>query len=484
MLEAAGWQVRLVDALSIDDPATVARLGPPRRDTDGTGKLFRERVTWPAPIKPVERSYGRYGILGERLSSRIAEAAASLGGPPDVTLVTSGMTYWYPGVVEAVRRARAIVPTAPVVVGGTYASLLPEHCAVSTGSDLVVDAGPSTAPAGGAGGCGDRLSAFLVSRGLPAPEATRAPAVVANGRGSAAVRLNDGCPYRCDYCASHHLAPRFTPGSPDHAFEEVRRLHEEAGVSNFAFYDDALLVSKRSVFHRFLELAADRWAGGGPRFHLPNAVHMRHLTLETARLMHAAGVREVRLGYESDSRQFHEAHDAGCVGGAKTAGGGLEAAVAVLTEAGFARRSIGVYVLAGLPGQRRAEVEHSVHVAGGTGVNVYVSEFSPVPGSPIWERCVAECELPIAEEPLYQNNTLLPMAWEGFTRQDLVAVKELAARYRRAHPRNRLLNTLGERDEAVHPLGDQLDAASPEVGLLDVETRLARHVDGRRAPRL
>jgi radical SAM superfamily enzyme YgiQ (UPF0313 family) len=154
--------------------------------------------------------------------------------------------------------------------------------------------------------------------------------------------------------------------------------------------------------------------------------------------MNRAGVQEVRLGFESDSDAFHAAHDAGAgpkAGGGGAAGGdgaALSAAVDALRAGGFSRDRIGVYVLAGLPGQRRGEVEHSVHTAGEKGVNVYVSEFSPVPGSPIWERCVELCELPIAEEPLYQNNTLLPMAWEGFTRGDLAAVKECAAGYRRA----------------------------------------------------
>jgi hypothetical protein len=169
--------------------------------------------------------------------------------------------------------------------------------------------------------------------------------------------------------------------------------------------------------------------------------------------MKRAGVQEVRLGFESDSTEFHLAHDAGAAAGAKAGGDAaagdaaavradtaagssagadaLHRAVDALRAGGFSRSSIGVYVLAGLPLQRRESIERSVRTAGELGVNVYVSEFSPVPGSPIWERAVELCELPIADEPLYQNNTLLPMAWSGFSRDDLAAVKELAAAYRR-----------------------------------------------------
>ncbi len=444
-LSAAGYDVRLVDALRTDDERSRELRGAPRRRPDGTGKAFRTRVEWPAGPLPVDRSFARYGIVAESFRTRIADAFE--GAAPDVALVTSGMTYWYPGVVEAVQTVRAAHPLASIAVGGVYASLLPEHCAAATGADLVA-AGSSTAD----------LAAFLGRLGLPVPTGAPHGAVVDSGRGFAAVRLNEGCPYRCDYCASHMLCPRFEPGDPYAAAAEVSRLSEREGVRNFAFYDDALLVDRKRVFAAFFERfaaggAADTGAAGadpGPgaaqssvKFHLPNAVHMSHLDADIAGLMNRAGVQEVRLGFESDSDAFHAAHDAGS--GPKVAGGeaaddngtagdgaALSNAVNALRAGGFSPDRIGVYVLAGLPGQRRGEVERSVRTAGEQGVNVYVSEFSPVPGTPIWERCVELCELPIGEEPLYQNNTLLPMAWEGFTRADLAAVKECAADYRRA----------------------------------------------------
>lgn len=455
MLEAAGWEVRLIDALATDDAESRARLGAPRRRPDGTGKFFRQRVPWPAPQRPVERAYGRYGILEESLRRRIETAGAPAAGEsagsgpgagvrgfgPDLILVGTGMTYWYPGVAEAAAVAREVYPGVPVVAGGTYATLLPDHCRSATGAEVAASMDEL-----------DRLLARLaLPGGLRDGAGAGQPAVCANGRGSAAVRLNEGCPYRCDYCASHCLSPGFTPGDPDAAFAEVRRLYEEEGVCTFAFYDDALLIGKRTVFHRFLERVIERWhrtassgggavhrrgggavdPRGGPRFYLPNALHMRHLSFDTARLMRAAGVQEVRLGFESDAPAFHAAHDAGGGPGAK-AGADLETAVAMLTAAGFPAERIGVYVLAGLPAQYREEAEQAVRRAGSVGVSVYVSEFSPVPGSPLWDRCVELCELPIASEPLYQNNSLMPMAWDGFTRKDLAAVKELAAGYRRA----------------------------------------------------
>ncbi|MFP4205211.1 MAG: B12-binding domain-containing radical SAM protein [Spirochaetaceae bacterium] len=437
-LEHAGWEVRLVDALSTDDPVSRAALGRPRRRSDGTGKLFRRRVPWPESGRlaapPPQRSFGRYGILGESLAARVAGAFDGAG--VDLALVSSGMTYWYPGVVEAVRTVRQTHPRTPVCVGGTYATLLPEHCARVTGADLVVP-GPAERGEGRR-----RLEALLGRRGLPVPDwSAGVPAVVPTGRGSAAVRLNEGCPYRCDYCAAYRIAPELRYGDGVAAFSEVRRLLETAGVVDFAFYDDALLAGKRRVFETFLD-AAVRYRRAGapraPRFHLPNAVHMRHLDAETAHLMFAAGMQEVRMGFESAEQGFHEAHDAASGDGEHSAHAGgkakatdLSEAVELLTDAGFRPEQVGVYVLAGLPRQCREEVEHSVRTAGAQGIQVYVSEFSPVPGSVLFEKAAALSRYPIAEEPLYQNNTLLPLAWEGFTTGDLSAVKEYAAGLRR-----------------------------------------------------
>jgi hypothetical protein len=37
------------------------------------------------------------------------------------------MTYWYPGVVEAIARVRARFGAVPVVLGGVYATLCTDH---------------------------------------------------------------------------------------------------------------------------------------------------------------------------------------------------------------------------------------------------------------------------------------------------------------------------------------------------------------------
>lgn len=56
---------------------------------------------------------------------------------PDVIFITSLFTYWAKYVEQAVRHYKTIYPDAKVIVGGVYASLMPEDCKEYTGCDEV-----------------------------------------------------------------------------------------------------------------------------------------------------------------------------------------------------------------------------------------------------------------------------------------------------------------------------------------------------------
>jgi radical SAM superfamily enzyme YgiQ (UPF0313 family) len=340
------------------------------------------------------------------------------------------MTYWYEGLRETVRACRNLYPKTPVVAGGLYATLMPRHCGRVTGVHAVV-----------AGGASSDLAAALRRFGLPSPEGEYPDSPLSASpvwKEAGVLRLNKGCPLRCDYCASRLFFPRFEAGSARAAFDALNAFRR-AGVGNFAFYDDALLVNKEEVFLPFLERVIDRYgeagarpsgaAPEGPRFYLPNAVHIQSLDERTAGLMRKSGFQEIRMGFESSSAAFHEEHTPS---GAKFRQEEFAARVRMLREAGFPASSLSVYILAGLPGQRAEEVEDSIHSAASHGLRVRLAEFSPVPASALWEKSVRLCRYPLEEEPLFHNNSLFPLEWEGFTRQDLHRLKSLAAQSRRS----------------------------------------------------
>jgi radical SAM superfamily enzyme YgiQ (UPF0313 family) len=136
--------------------------------------------------------------------------------------------------------------------------------------------------------------------------------------------------------------------------------------------------------------------------------------------MKDTGFQEVRVGFESADPGFHAS--LGDKLRVEMLGRGVEA----LRSAGFTPRQIIVYILEGLPGQSRQEVEESIRYASNYRIRISLAEYSPVPGTALWEKSVDMSRYPLAEEPLTHNNSILPMEWSGFSLQDHKRLKSLA----------------------------------------------------------
>ncbi len=402
-LENSGYDVVFVNALDYKDSETSRILGIPGRRPNGTGKFHRMRAPLPEGIRS-DRYFGRYGILPEVLRKKIKAAR------PDLVFITSGMTYWYKGVVEAAAVVKELYPEIPVVTGGIYASLMPEHCMKYTLTDYVVS-----------GSTVSSLVSILNHLSLPVPR-DQLPGSPMMQKGvwedAGVIRLNEGCPFHCDYCASDILSSRFNQGRWESAFDNLLEIHERFGTENFAFYDDALLVNSSTGLNPFLEKIVSK--GLSLKFYLPNAIHIRFLDKETALLMKRAGFREIRLGYESSSSNFHSEYDD------KFSEDDLFRAVEVLKGSGFSSGQITAYVLGGLPGQSFRSVEKSIRTAGGAGIRVSLAEYSPVPGTNLWEKSKEICPFPLEKEPLFHNNSFFPMKWEGYTVENMTYLKNLS----------------------------------------------------------
>jgi hypothetical protein len=123
-LQKQGFEISLIDCL--DNRAI-------RSKKYGQGKLPRSVVEKPEILKHIPRQFARYGISEEAFRFKIKNST-----PPDAILVTSMMTYWYPGPVHAVRLLRDIFPGVPIILGGVYASLMPEHASEYVQPDHII----------------------------------------------------------------------------------------------------------------------------------------------------------------------------------------------------------------------------------------------------------------------------------------------------------------------------------------------------------
>ncbi len=402
----SGYDVALLDCLDWNEPATVRSLGRVKRKPDGTGKFHMTSVPFPVISDGLRRRYHRYGILREVIKRRIAQSQA------DIVCVTTGMTYWYPGVVEVLDIIHDVLPRALIFIGGIYATLMPEHLGSLDADVHIVQ-----------GNAAETLSSVLNRAGFPVPVhpvPTFPHTCSSVWKHAAVLRLSEGCPLNCDYCASRVLSPKFLPGNPQAAAAWLADLHHLHGVRNVAFYDDALLVDTQRILVPFLQAVIKEKLP--IRFYTPNGVHITHIDGATAALMKQAGFQELRMGFESSSDQFHSQHDRKCTKEA------FHSAVAAAHASGFSLNQLRVYVLAGIPGQLKDEVEQSVRYAGEAGVRVSIAEYTPVPGTALWDESCRRSKFPLADEPLYHNNTLQPLSWSGLSRDDMQDLKQLASK--------------------------------------------------------
>jgi radical SAM superfamily enzyme YgiQ (UPF0313 family) len=406
LLYLAGWlrnqgaAVHLLDCLDVPH----SRPGP-----FGTGHYPKEIIPTPAPLADIPRRFGRYGLSEADFRGRLAQIPR-----PDAVLVTSLMTYWYPGVIAAIRLVRQHFPETPVILGGIYASLCPDHARRHSGADLVL---PGPWEIG--------LPPHLADLGLPWSAVVPAdlddlpyPGLdLSRHLSYIPILTSRGCPLDCDYCASRLLQPDFRHRRPAAVAAELAHWQDRLGLQDVAFYDDALLVQAQDHLLIILEELARQ--GRAFRFHTPNGLQARLITREVAGWLRRAHFTTLRLGLETTT-----------LGSArldrKLGPGDLEAAVAHLRQAGFSPKQIGVYLLLGLPDQEEAEVAAAIRRVQELGATPVLAHYSPIPGTTLWPRACACSRYDLAAEPLGHNNSVFPclpqFSWSSYT-----SLKHLAA---------------------------------------------------------
>jgi radical SAM superfamily enzyme YgiQ (UPF0313 family) len=410
ILERNGWAIDYIDCLDIHHPA-LKRISPQgtKRRPDHRGHFCREEVGKPAPLSPIPRRFYRFGLSPE-VFSEVLESLPI----PEAILVTSGMTYWYRGVHEVIGIVKEAFPSVPVILGGIYATLCAEHAERTSGADFVIQGwgeihilklleeltgvSPSCIP-----DLGDLDS-------LPPPAFG-----LYTHLDYYCVLTSRGCPFHCTYCASHLLNPRFIRRDPACVVNEITTWADR-GIEDIALYDDALLADREFAIALLQGIEEQ---GSMVRFHAPNGLHARGVTEEVAHLMRKVGFATVRLGLETCS------HERQVATGGKVSNDDVQSAVQHLRGAGYGSQEIGVYILAGLPGQERCEVEETIRFVKECGARPYLAEYSPLPGTPLWEEAVNVSAFDLQGEPLFHNNTILPCRWEGLCWGDLQDLKAM-----------------------------------------------------------
>ncbi len=397
-LKKAGVEVKLLDLLDRHLPGNNSRDGP-----YGTGKFYSVVVKSLMGEYNIPRYLKRYGAPEKMFDI--------LDFSPDVVLITSMMTYWYGGVFETIRMVKKHF-NVPVILGGNYPTLLPEHAKFS-GADVIVE--------------GDGIPIIynileeITGTKLERPvngnwfEQLTPDYSLYSSLESAVVHTSFGCPYRCTYCIAWKKG--FKVRTVKSVLKEIEEL-KNFGVKDIAFYDDAILVKRE----RFKEIL--KHLPSGIRYHLPNGIHARLLDEETAKLLKEKHFYTIRIGYETGNEALQKRT------GGKVNNSAFERAVELLKKAGFESKDIGVYLIVGLPGQSfesaLEDVKHVVEI----GAKPVINEYTLIPGSADWEDALRRGLIDENVDPLMLNNSLLSYWWKASMGIEKVNVlKRIVQRY-------------------------------------------------------
>lgn len=421
VLRQAGCAVRLVDCMDRSHPELLRWQGFTHTQNRrwSTGKFVRQPLAKPSVYASIPRKWARYGLPLELFHKLCLENPR-----PDVILITSGMTYWYPGLQETIAALRKLFPQTSLVLGGIYATLCSEHARQTSGADVIVSGEAELFIASLVEKLGgrQRITGNVESAQIISGEAIKNlddlswPAFdLYTNLPYATLMTSRGCPLKCTFCASRLVSGNYRWRSVTNIMAELDWLHHGLGVREFAFYDDALLTNRD---HHFLPLCEQIIAQQIPAtFHTPNGLQVKFIDAAAAQLMQRARFKTIRLAYESGSAERQRDMSK------KVSNETFARGVQHLQAAGFGPSELDAYVMMALPGQPIDEVLCSMAYVHTLGVGIRLAAFSPIPGTVDFERAVARGEITADADPLLTNNSILSsrLAGESYETYDRIA---------------------------------------------------------------
>jgi len=218
ILRENNYRINYIDCVDCNNPEILEfpQKRFPRKDEFGRGSFYKEEVKKPEVIKNIPRRFSRYGITEDIFRQELKKIP-----PPQAVLITSIMTYWYPGVFRVIQIIKQAFPGVPIILGGIYATLCFDHASKFSGADYVI--------------AGNEIKDLLrileqitknkikyseTGKGLdclPYPAWDLYPNL-----DYICLLSSQGCPFRCSYCASFKINPKLEFRNPEKVANEIK----------------------------------------------------------------------------------------------------------------------------------------------------------------------------------------------------------------------------------------------------------------------
>jgi len=189
-----------------------------------------------------------------------------------------------------------------------------------------------------------------------------------------------GCPFHCYYC--HNIfGRRFRHRSAHNVVEEIRRIHDDFGITDLEVYDDIFnldLDRAKSICRQLIDLDM------GLSISFPNGVRADRLDRELVELLAEAGTTNLAVAVETADPELQRT-----IGKNLDLGRVMEA----ITWADNAGIVTNGYFMIGFPGETAHQIRKTIEYAEAT--DLYFASFfivTPYPGTPLWDQTMKSDE--------------------------------------------------------------------------------------------
>lgn len=382
-LRSAGWNVHYLDCL---------------RHRETGGQYVREEIEKPDILADIPRRYKRYGLSLEAFHNALNGLPT-----PRAILITTGMTYWYPGLIQTIEELRKHYPGIPMAAGGIYVTLCPDHARRSTGIQVFPGPVSATLIAWLQSITGISSKPCVLPETLPSPAWDMVP-----DTSYAVVTSSEGCRHQCSYCAATNIYPVFISRSQEDLTREITDILARKSITDIALYDDDFADPVHLT--QFLKFLVHKQFP--VKWHLPNALSIHAITPGIATLMKQSGFQQPRLSVNHIDRIMNN------LGFSNSILDRFTFASECLLQAGYDPAHISAYILAGLPCQTLSGIECAAHQLSARSITPYFSQFSLIPGTPLGDQRLAELGYTATGELLLTNKLLSVYRHPGWTGQE------------------------------------------------------------------
>jgi Fe-S oxidoreductase len=187
-----------------------------------------------------------------------------------------------------------------------------------------------------------------------------------------------GCPAKCTFCSAHAVWGRpFRFRSPDNVIKELKEVKEKYGIEEIMFEDDNLTLNPARAEAIFNGMIKEKL---GLEWDTPNGVAAWTLSERLIDKMKESGCRTINFALESGSQRVLDEIIKKPLNLIK-----VKPLVKYAKKIGL---DVGIFLVAGMPGENENDIWDSFHLAAELGVFMpHISIATPYPGSELYGIC-------------------------------------------------------------------------------------------------